>query len=89
MDTEDEVNAVRGRASLEGTRVGTRVRVQLDYGEPHLQGALGTIQKRYGIPEYTAFEVLFPDGRTKLFWEHQLEEAKEPSRCSKRWWVFW
>ena len=53
---------------LEGARVGTTVQVQLDYGEPHLQGALGTIQKRYGVPEYTAFDVLLPDGRTKLFW---------------------
>ena len=62
---------------LEAARVGTSVRVQLDYGEPPLQGALGTIQNRYGVPEYTAFEVLFADGRTKLFWAHQLEEAKE------------
>ena len=53
---------------LEAARVGTRVRVQLDYGEPQRQGSVGTIQKRYGVPEYTAFEVLFPDGRTKLFW---------------------
>jgi hypothetical protein len=73
----------------EGARVGTRARVQLDYGEPPLRGSVGTIQKHYGVPEYTAFEVLLPDGRTKLFWEHQLEEAKEPSRRPKRWWVFW
>ena len=74
---------------LEGARVGTTVQVQLDYGEPSLQGARGTIQKRYGVPEYTAFEVLFPDGRTKLFWEHQLEEVREPFHGPKRRWVFW
>ena len=74
---------------LEAARVGTRVQVQLDYIEPQRQGAVGTIKKRYGVPEYTAFEVLFSDGRTMLFWEHQLEEAKEPSRRLKRWWVFW
>jgi hypothetical protein len=74
---------------LEGARVGTRVRVRLDYGEPHLQGSVGTIQKRYGVPEYTAFDVLLPDGRTKLFWEHQLEEVREPSSRPKRRWVFW
>ena len=73
---------------LEAARVGTRVRVQLDYGEPPLQGALGTIQKRYEVPEYTAFEDMFPDGRTKLFWAHQLEEAREPSSRPKWWWVF-
>ena len=74
---------------LEGTRVGTRVRVQLDYRKPHRQGAVGTIRKRYGTRQYTAFEVLFPDGKTELFWDHQLEEAKEPSSRPKRWWVFW
>jgi hypothetical protein len=74
---------------LEGARVGTRVQVQLDYRKPHRQGALGTIQKHYGIPDYTAFEVLFPDGKSELFWEHQLEETREPSSRPKRWWVFW
>jgi hypothetical protein len=49
----------------------------LDYGEPHLQGFVGTVQKRYGVPDYTEFDALFPDGRTKLFWEHQLEEVRE------------
>jgi hypothetical protein len=48
------------------------------------------IRKRHGTPDYTAFEVLFPDGQTELFWNHQLEEAREPShRPKKRWWVFW
>jgi hypothetical protein len=51
----------------EAARVGMRVQVQLDYGEPSLQGAVGTIKKHYGIPEYTAFEVLFPDGQLELF----------------------
>jgi len=61
----------------------------LDYREPQRQGALGTIKKRYGVPEYTAFEVLFPDGKSELFWGHQLKEAREPSYCPKRWWAFW
>ena len=64
---------------LDDTLVGTRVRVQLDYGKPHRLGAVGTIKKRYGIPEYTTFEVLFADGQRELFWDHQLEEAKESS----------
>jgi hypothetical protein len=74
---------------LESVQVGMRVRVQVDYAESHLQGSVGTIQKSYGVPEYTAFDVLLPDGRTKLFWEHQLEEVTEPSPRSKRRWVFW
>ena len=74
---------------LEAARVGTRVRVQLDYKEPQRQGAVGTIQKRYEVPKYTAFEVLFPDGQTELFWDHQLEEAKESAFRSKLRRVFW
>jgi hypothetical protein len=53
---------------LEGARIGMRVQVQLDYRKPHRQGAFCTIKKHYGIPDYTAFEVLFPDGKSELFW---------------------
>jgi hypothetical protein len=83
------VLAGRSQMDLEGARVGMRVRVQLDYRKPHRQGAFGTIQKHYGIPDYTAFEVLFPDGKSELFWEHQLEEVRETAPRSKRRWVFW
>ena len=74
---------------LEDTRLGTSVLVRSDYRDPHRQGAVGTIQKRYGTPEYRVFEVLFPDGQTELFWDHQLEEAKEFLPRSKRRWAFW
>jgi hypothetical protein len=74
---------------LEEARVGTRVRVQLDYRKPHRRGAVGTINKRYGIPEYTTFEVLFADGRRELFWDHQLEEAEGSLPRIKRRWLFW
>jgi hypothetical protein len=75
---------------LEDARIGTTVLVRLDYKKPHRKGAMGTIKKRYGNPDYRAFEVLFPDGRTELFWDHQLEQAKGVSpRSKKRRWVFW
>ena len=74
---------------LEEARIGTRVRVQVDYRDPQRRGAVGTIQKRSGFAEYRVFEVLFADGQTELFWDHQLKEAKEQSFWSKRWWVFW
>ena len=73
---------------LENAQVGMKVRVQVDYRDPQRRGALGTIQKRYGVAEYTAFEVLFADGQTELFWDHQLEEAKETSFSSKWRWLF-
>jgi hypothetical protein len=68
---------------LESAQVGTRVRVQVDYRDPQRRGAVGTIQKRYGVAEYLAFEVLFADGQTELFWDHQLKEAKESALRSK------
>ncbi len=74
---------------LEEARVGKRVRVQLDYRKPHRQGSVGTIHKLYGTREYRAFEVLFSDGQTGLFWDHQLEEANESVLRNKRRWVFW
>ena len=77
---------------LEEARLGTSVQVQVDYRKPHRRGAVGTIKKRYGPREYTAFEVLFSDGQRELFWGHQLEEAKESlprTTTSKRRWVFW
>ena len=72
---------------LEDARLGTSVLVRSDYRDSHRQGAVGTMKKRYGTPDYRVFEVMFPDGQTELFWDHQLEEAKESS--PKGWWVFW
>jgi hypothetical protein len=76
---------------LEDARVGTSVLVRVDYKKAHRQGAVGRINKCYQVPNYEAFEVLFPDGQTELFWEHQLEGAKKSSLKPKkqRWWVFW
>ena len=74
---------------LEDARIGTSVLVSLDYRKPHRKGAMGTIKKRYGNSDYRAFEVLFADGQTDLFWDHQLEEAKEILPRSKRRWAFW
>ena len=73
----------------EDVRAGTSVRVQVDYRKPQRRGSVGTIKKRYGTHHYTAFEVLFPDGQSELFWDHQLEEAKKLFSRPKRAWVFW
>jgi len=35
---------------------------------------VGTIEKRWGNPDYVALDVLFDDGRSELFWYHELEE---------------
>ena len=84
---ELEIQRVKSK-QLEEPQVGTKVRVQVDYRDPQRRGLVGTIQKRYGVTEYTAFEVLFADGQTELFWDHQLEEAKEPYFWSRLRWLF-
>ena len=74
--------------AFEEAQIGMRVRVRLDDREPQRRGQIGTIHKRYGVAAYRAFEVLFADGQTELYWDHQLEEAKEPSLWSKQRWGF-
>jgi hypothetical protein len=75
---------------LADARAGTSVEVRSDYRKPRRRGAAGTIKKRYGTRDYTVFAVSFPDGQTELFWDHQLEVAKEgPIRRPRRWWPFW
>ena len=56
-------------------QIGMRVRVKRTYNVPELQGQVGTIQERYGGVHHPAFKVWFEDGRSQLFWSHQLEEA--------------
>ena len=74
---------------LEDARVGTSVRVLLDYRKPYRRGAVGTVKKRYGTRHYKAFEVLFPDGQSELFWDHQLEESQKASSQPLWWrWLF-
>ena len=54
--------------------VGTRVRVRNSLLESELRGLEGTITGRWGSPNYVALDVLLADGRTQLFWHHELEE---------------
>ena len=60
-------------------QIGMRVRVKRTYSMPEpqaeLQGQVGTINQRYGGVHHPAFKVWFEDGRSQLFWSHQLEEA--------------
>jgi hypothetical protein len=36
----------------------------------------GTIVRGGGSPHYLAYDVLLEDGRSELFWHHELEEVK-------------
>ena len=56
--------------------VGARVRVLVTDWRPQLPGMFGTIEHRFGHPEYLALDVRLDDGRLELFWAHGLESAE-------------
>ena len=55
--------------------VGARVRVLGTDRRADMRGMVGTIEKRYGHPDYLALDVRLDDGRRELFWAHGLEAA--------------
>jgi len=54
-----------------------RVRISDDHRRPALRGLVGTIKRRYGESTYLALEVLFENGRSELFWHHELNAAEQ------------
>jgi hypothetical protein len=62
------------RMLSEEARIGKRVRVRADHLSAPLRGLVGTIEKRWGNPDHVALDVLFDDGRSELFWYHELED---------------
>ena len=57
--------------------IGARVRVLETDRRAELRGVLGTIEHRFGHPEYLALDVRLDDGQLELFWAHGLESAEE------------
>ena len=56
--------------------IGMRVRVSKSLLRTDLRGLEGTIARRWGSPHYVALDVLLEDGRSELFWHHELEEIE-------------
>ncbi|MDP8951972.1 MAG: hypothetical protein M3N18_07015 [Actinomycetota bacterium] len=61
----------------EQARIGARVRVGESALRPEWRGLTGTIGARWGHPEYPALDVRMEDGRSRLFWHHELERVPE------------
>ena len=59
----------------EQINIGTRVRVT-NHRETRFQGLAGTVAQMYGDPNYRAVEVRLENGRSELFWYHELEELR-------------
>jgi hypothetical protein len=65
------------RMLSEEAQIGKRVRIRQEYRSAALRGLVGTIEKRWGNPDYIALDVLLEDGRSELFWHHELEEIPQ------------
>jgi len=61
----------------EEMQVGKRVRVRENHRTTTWRGQEGTIAKRWGDPAYSALDVNLDDGRSELFWHHELEEIAQ------------
>ena len=53
-----------------------RVKVSDSLLRADLRGLEGTIARRWGSPHYVALDVLLENGRSELFWHHELEEIE-------------
>jgi hypothetical protein len=61
--------------------IGARVMVSETDRRADLRGKYGTIEHRFGHPEYLALDVRLDDGRLELFWAHSLESAEEAEKA--------
>jgi hypothetical protein len=61
----------------EEARIGKRVRIRQDHRSVPLRELAGTIEKRWGNPDYVALDVMLDDGDSQLFWYYELEEIAE------------
>jgi hypothetical protein len=59
----------------EEMQIGKRVRVRHNHRMTTWSGQEGTIAKSWGDPTYSALDVDFDDGRSELFWHHELEDS--------------
>ncbi len=69
----------------EEVRASMRVKVRERHRIEERRGLVGKVAGTYGGEEFTAIEVVFPNGQRRLFWSADLEEVSSPPR----WWWRW
>ena len=57
--------------------IGTRVKVLETDRRAELRGRFGTIEHRFGHPDYVALDIRLDDGQLELFWAYGLESAEQ------------
>jgi len=68
-----------GVVKLREARAGITIRVNEKHWKSRFGGMLGTVEHRWrwGHPDYPALDVRLEDGRSELFWFHELEKVQE------------
>jgi hypothetical protein len=61
---------------------GMLVRVKADHWKSEFGGMLGVIEESWGSPEYAALDVRLEDGRSELFWFHELDAVGAGARTA-------
>ena len=61
----------------EDVQLGMLVRVSKLHSKLDYRGQTGVVQQRFGNVHYAAFDIQFLDGRSELFWHHELDEAQQ------------
>lgn len=56
-------------------RLGMLVRVKEGHWKAKFSGMRGTVEHRWGHPDYPALDVRLDNGRLELFWFHELDEV--------------
>lgn len=69
---------------LEKARDGVRGRVGEGRRRPEMRGMNGSIEQRYGSPDYPALDALLEDGARELFW---ALPSYERSGTDSRLWI--
>jgi len=71
------VNSLQSHEAL----IGARVRVLETDRRAEIRGMFGTIEYRFGHPDYVALDVRLDNGQLELFWAHGLESAEEAEKA--------
>jgi hypothetical protein len=71
-----------GVVRLREARPGVAVRVKDGLWRSEFGGMLGTVEHMWGHPDHPALDVRLEDGRSELFWFHELEKVQEEARTA-------
>ena len=67
---------------LREARAGVAVRVKDGLWRSEFGGMLGTVEHIWGHPDHPALDVRLEDGRSELFWFHELDKVQEKARSA-------